>query len=318
MSRGTIFKPDNFDPSQFTFTTAKANNYGGKAAYVNFDKHRIRIESPKMYVPWGLSTYPKDDPNPQSYSINMSFPKEMDPTSQKFHDLLEQYDDMVVKASVENSQDWLGRKTMKEDMARGFYSSLLYKHKDPEGNITGKYPDSLSLKIRKNNDGEFSVKCFGPDKQRADVKDVVVKGCYIKAIFELNGVYLKKNAVSASATALQIRVYPPSKLTGYAFLPDEDDDEVIVLDDLNTPYQSSKQVKSSEAENEPENEAEVEPEAEAEDKPEAEAEVVDEVEDEVEDEPEAEVEADPQDNSDEASAESPPPTKKPKFSKKKK
>lgn len=313
MSRGQIFKPDNFDPTEFTFTAAKQNSYGGKASYVYSDKHRIRIETPKMLCQWGLSSYPRDDPNPQSYMINLSFPKELEGKMKVFHDNLDLYDETVVKTAIERSQDWLGRKTMKEDMARGFYSSLLYKHKDEEGNLTGKYPDTLTLKLRRNGDGEFTVKCFGPDKQRADVKDVVVKGCHIKAIIELNGVYLKKNSFSASATALQIRVYPPSRLTGYSFLPDEDDDEVVVLEDLDEPTGANTDTgntddKPEEAETTKEEDDETEP-----------KETEEPEEDTASSEPEAEAEEPEQSNSDESSSvESPPPKKKTKFTKKKK
>ena len=76
---------------------------------------------------------------------------------------------------------------------------------------------------------------FGNDKKAANVMDVCQKGCYVKAILELNSVFLKKNQFSSSATALQLRVFPADRMTGYPFLPDEDDDEVIVLADLAFP-----------------------------------------------------------------------------------
>jgi hypothetical protein len=147
---------------------------------------------------------------------------------------------------------------------------------------------------------------------------------------ELNGVYLQKNTYSASATALQIRVYPPSKLTGYSFLPDEDDDEVIVLGDLDTPSKPS--VKShanvseriTKDEDEPHEEKEVqdtEMEVQS-DMPLADdgivndEEVASDMNEVVADEEVANANDD--NNSDEQSSDSPPLKKKPKFTKKKK
>jgi len=230
MSKGTIFKADGFSPKNFTFSGVKENKYGGHYAPVNCDKHNIRIETPKMYVPWGISGYPKEDP--QSWSVNLQFPKEMTDRMQRFHDLIDETEQVVVNTAVERSQEWLGRKELKENLAREYFSTWMYRKLNAEGVPSGEYPDQLPLKLKRSN-GKFTVKCFGPDKQQANPEDVITKGCYIKAIIEINPVYLKKNSFSLSATALQVRVYPgASRLTGYSFLPDEDDDEVIVLGNL--------------------------------------------------------------------------------------
>lgn len=228
MSKGKIFKADAFDPSQFTFSTVKINKYGGKGVYVNCDKHKIRIETPKMLCPWGMSGYPQE--NPESFNVTLQFPKEMSDRMQVFHDKMEGINERVVETAIERSQEWLGKKTLKQDMANEFYSPLLRFSTSTDKNGIA-YPPSFALKLRQMN-GNFTVKCYGPDKQPANVKDVVTKGCYIKAIMEINSIFLKKNQFSASGTALQIRVYPSSRPTGYTFLPDEDDDEVIVLGDL--------------------------------------------------------------------------------------
>lgn len=248
MSRGTIYKADAFDPKDFTFAAVKENKFGGKFSPVHCDKHTIRIETPKMLVPFGLSTYPRGDPNPQSYYINLQFPREMGERMQVFHDKLDEFDNIVRKTAMKRSSDWLGRKTLKENLAREYHSTFMYKSKDSEGNPTDKYPDQFTLKL-KRKEGIFTVKCFGPDKKPADPATVLTKGCYVKAIMEVNPIYFKKNSFSSSGTALQLRVYPPTRLTGYAFLPDEDDDEVIVLGDLE---QASRNVAGGEPEN-PEN-----------------------------------------------------------------
>lgn len=226
MSKGTIFKADGFDPSEFTFSSVKTNNYNGKSAYINCDKHKIRIETPRMLCPWGLSGYPFE--NPDSYYMTLQFPKTETERMQSFHNKLLEFEERVVQTAMERSKDWLGKKTLKENMAREFYSGFLKKSIDKDGNG---YPDSFNLKLRRSN-GQFAVKCYGPDKKPAKIEDVLTKGCYVKAIMEFNNIYLKKNQFSSSATALQLRVYPSSRPSGYTFLPDEDDDEVLVLGNL--------------------------------------------------------------------------------------
>lgn len=227
MSVGSILKPGQFDPSTFEFTSVRVNSYNGKEVYVNHDNHKVRIMTPKLYCPWGLSTYPMNDPNPQSYYLVLQFPKGMNEKMQTFHDQLVAYDEHVIKTGMERSQEWFGRKNMKEPMMREFYSPFVKKHMKEDGT---QYPDTITLKLRFKND-RFAAKCFKGDKEPADILEAIKKGCYIKAVMELNGVYLKKNQGSASATALQLKVYPPTRLTGYAFIPDEDDDEIVNIEE---------------------------------------------------------------------------------------
>ncbi len=75
--------------------------------------------------------------------------------------------------------------------------------------VSGKnfQPDTITLKLRRSN-GNFTVKCFGNDKKAANVMDVCQKGCYVKAIIELNSVFLKKNQFSSSATAYILYACP--------------------------------------------------------------------------------------------------------------
>lgn len=231
MSKGTIFKADAFNPNNFTYSSVKENKFGGRYSPVHSDKHTIRIETPKMLVPFGLSTYPRGDPNPQSYYLNLQFPRDLGERMKIFHDNLDKFDDLTRQTAMKNSNEWLGRKTLKENLAREYHSTFMYKSKDSEGNPNGEYPDQFTLKLKRKN-GKFTVKCFGPDKMPADPSKVITKGCYVKAIMEINPIYFKKNSYSSSGTALQLRVFPATRLAGYAFLPDEDDDEVIVLGDL--------------------------------------------------------------------------------------
>lgn len=228
MSKVTILKGHSFDPNLFVYTSVKPNQYGGKASYINYEKHNVRIETPKMFCRWGIATYPPNDPNPTSYSIQLEFPKEMDENTRKFHNNVDLLDQATMRTAMERSKDWLGKATMNEESAKQFYSPLLIKHTDEDGNPTGKYADSIRLKLPLGKDGNFSTKCYNQDKKPAQLKDVLQKGCYVRAILELNGVNLKKNAYSLSCKALQLQVFPATKFTGYAFLPDEDDDEVLV------------------------------------------------------------------------------------------
>jgi hypothetical protein len=138
-------------------------------------------------------------------------------------------------------------------MVEQYFSRLMYRKRDSEGNVTGEYPDQISLKLKQQN-GKFTVKCFGPDKNPADPEKVLTRGCYVKAIIEINPVYLKKTSFSLSATALQLRVYPGApNFTGYQFLPDEDDDEVIVLGNLD---EASQNITNAEAQSEEEDDGE--------------------------------------------------------------
>lgn len=252
MSKYTILKPHEFDASQFVYTAVKPNSYGGKAAFINYEKHNVRIETPKMLCKWGIATYPPNDPNPTSYSMQIEFPRDMDEKMKQFHDNMELLDKTTMLTAMERSKDWLGKPSLTEESAKEFYTPILIKHLDEKGVPTGKYADSIRLKLPLNKDGRFSVKCFNHLKEPVELKDAIQKGSYVKAIIELNGVSLKKNAYSLSCKALQLQVYPATRFTGYSFLPDEDDDESVIV---TTTMPTAEMSECSMVENNDENEA---------------------------------------------------------------
>ena len=54
----------------------------------------------------------------------------------------------------------------------------------------------------------------------------IQKGCRVKVLYHQQSCWLNKNTgYGASNKLLQIKVYPASKLTGYAFIGDESDEE---------------------------------------------------------------------------------------------
>ena len=68
-----VMQPSEFDVSTVTYTEPKKfGDAGGKIIYMNIDRSRIALNTPKMRIPFGLNKY-QDAGKPPKYSLDMSF-----------------------------------------------------------------------------------------------------------------------------------------------------------------------------------------------------------------------------------------------------
>ena len=73
-----IIKPKNFDVNLLEFSEMKTNQYGGKAVYLKYNGGKFRMQTPKMYLPYGMNDYEIKDENTDEvkghkYTLDMSF-----------------------------------------------------------------------------------------------------------------------------------------------------------------------------------------------------------------------------------------------------
>lgn len=266
----TIFRVNEVNPEKWTLSKVRANQSGSKSVYVNFDNHRVNIQTPKMRLPFGISKNQWNDNDRPKYTVDLSFEKESNDKLDAFHKMLEDIDEFVMKQAIEHCKEWLGKNKLSKELSEELYNSVIRKYKDPQTKeFTGKYPDTLKLKLPQRN-GKFMCKAFGPDKQEVDLEEALKPGAKVIAIMQISQIWISTMGFGVSLNATQLKVYPPMKLTGYSFLPDEDDELELAQDEGNGDIQIKEEDedKEEEAEGEaskPEDNSDSEPEPEPED-----------------------------------------------------
>lgn len=216
----SIIKPKDFEPSSITFDEVKTNALGGKVVYLNHkDTKKITLQTPILAAPFGMSEYKDDKTGISKLNIDISFKgvKE-DPKIQEFMEKMQELDNHIINSGVENSKEWFGAKKKKE-IVEELCKVIIKPSPQPD-----KYEPTMRFKIPTNQKGEILMEAYDQNRNPFDIKNIQ-KGSKIRAIIECNSVWFVNKQFGISWRAVQIEVQKPDKITGFSFVPDEDEVE---------------------------------------------------------------------------------------------
>lgn len=229
----TILYKD-FDPALINFEPVSKNKMGGKMVRITYgpSKLPIRIQTPEMYLPFGVSNYTDEKTGEVSQSIDAAFRgvKE-DAKVKKFYDVMNAIDDKIIRACVDRSAEWLG-KPMGIDVIREFFRPLVKPPKEE------KYSPLLKIKIAPLSRGGQMPKVFDVH-DTAEAKDMayIMKGTVARLIITIPMVWFVNKTFGVSARLFQTAVVSRPVVTeNYAFAaedPDEytDDNKGFLFDE---------------------------------------------------------------------------------------
>ncbi len=265
----SIVKANNLNLSKVSFSDVKLNKHGLKMVYVNIDGGKLLIQTPKMYAPNGIKKWEKKDNNDtDKFEMEMSFFGE-DGTDKnaneirELHNKLKELDEKIKAKILENSSKWLGIKLDKNMLETVMYNPIVKIPKDKEGNVLP-YPSRLRTKIDRDNEtGKFlnnkkfntEVLFFDENKTKIDVNEnnamnVVPKGCQVINIIELVYISLSKTAISVKWKLVQSKVFKSKDaITSYAMIDDDDENENVLPDDLDSENNIVNEVETEVEEN---------------------------------------------------------------------
>ena len=214
----SVIKFSDLSLSDVTFSDIRKNaNNGGKTIFLSGRSGtKLYIQLPKMKVPFGLGVNEYDGKT--SYSLPMAAD---DPT---FVDFLKKLDDLVVTKIVENAETYLG-KAMNETVVREALYTALFRPPSDE-----KYSPIFKTKVLVNQDGTFVPQVFTTDREPFDLNKLE-KGQYVTAIVHIPSIWFVGTKFGITVRLQQLRVTPSQKLTEYAFIDEDVEDEDESFDD---------------------------------------------------------------------------------------
>lgn len=201
----------SFEPSTIKFSQVSKTNKGGKIIYLSFpNNERIKIQTPVMSAPFGISTY-DDANNGQSHVLDASFKGyDTNPKLEGFLGKCREFDDVLLATATENSKAWLGKAMTKEVTAEFLRRSVR------EANDPSKYAPTLRMKITPSTE-------FYNERQETTTMDYVTKGTSFRAILELASVWFVNKNYGVTWRVAQLAVVSrPDRLTGFAFRGEDD------------------------------------------------------------------------------------------------
>lgn len=192
----------NFEPSRVVFSATPAKtNKGNKIVYVNFeDNSRVRIQTPVLSAPFGVSTYDEASTGGKSYTLDGSFKGyEENEILKIFLDKCRQLDDHLINEATKNSKEWFGKASSRE------FIEELCRKVVRESNDPTKYAPTIRMKFATNLDGSCATQVFDENRNPVDM-DYLVRGTTFKAIVELSSVWFVQKSFGITLRLAQIAV----------------------------------------------------------------------------------------------------------------
>ena len=226
-----VIRYNKLNTDKVTFTDMKTNRYGRKTVGVKYNGKTLVVQTPKMYLPYGLSEYHVKDSNGNNtgdvkYSLDLSFKGWNDEGSsptKTFYEKMSEMDNLIVSKGLENRVSWFKSKSHTKEVIEALYSSSVRMSKDREtGEVSTKWPPTMKAKVY-NYDGNFKCDAYNAKREQVDFETNVTKGCYVQALVSCNSVWFAGGKFGVTWSMRQLIVHPPMRITGFSFLEDEDD-----------------------------------------------------------------------------------------------
>jgi hypothetical protein len=191
--------PKNVNTNNLRYSEVKTLQSGAKAVYINYGTSKLRIQTPVMYLPYGIGEGFEDKntkpDNKKKYDVTLSFKgHEENPKIESFLTKLREIESKIIDDAFENREPWFkdefdGQKTF---VARMF-SPIVKIDKDKQtGKIVGKYPPTIRFKLPYNTETDkFSFDSFNMDGSPFDLIDYIskLKAGKAQLIVELNSLW---------------------------------------------------------------------------------------------------------------------------------
>lgn len=182
--------------SNITFSEVKKNKQGGGSVSFKYTNQNVQFRFPQFMFPGGVlvkDNQNKDGSVTTSYTMSASLhgcdPYGVEPAAgtddvQKAYNFLREFQEAVLKAAVDNSPKWFGKKRELASLRDSFNKFLSVSvDNTAEGWVpNGKYPPSLRFKLPVY-DGKVSMDIIDDEdndvilKSPSDLPDAFGKGC---------------------------------------------------------------------------------------------------------------------------------------------
>jgi len=197
--------PKNVDVSKLKYSDIRTLASGSKSIYVNYGTQKLRIQTPVMYMPYGIGEGYEDKTikNPEikknvdkKYDLTISF-KGFDENVkiETFLSKMKEIEAEIIDKAFENREPWFkddydGNKAILSRM----FSPMIKVDKDPKtGKVVGKYPPTFRAKVPYDGaNDKFNFDAFDMESNEIDFTTIIskLKGGRTQLIIELTGIWL--------------------------------------------------------------------------------------------------------------------------------
>ena len=251
-----VLLPKDVDTRNLVYSLPKAQDMGAKFIRVTYKGEPLVIQTPTLYVPFGISCWPNEQQataqnQVKKFSLDLAL-RDMEgiPAVRELHDMLARIDEQIVDDA------WSGKlqigintkKLISRDVIAAMQNSSI---KMPREEDVGRYPPNIKIGLPVDENGAWRFPTFvtvdnklvmdggSSAPKQFDPMEIdrtfnpganlkaPLQGSMVTAIIQCTGVWVAGgSAFGCSWKVVQLRVRPAMSQRGYAF---RDDDAASLL-----------------------------------------------------------------------------------------
>jgi hypothetical protein len=192
--------PKDINVNNFKYSEVKTLASGAKAVYINYGSSKLRIQTPVMFLPYGVSegfeAEKKVDKKDKKYNLTLSFKgQDENPKIEVFLNKMKDIENKIINDAFDNREPWFkddfdGNKAFVSRL----FSPIIKVDKDKNtGKVIGKYPPTINFKIPYDSiNDKFNFQAFNmDDNELIDFNDIIgkLKSGKGQLIVELNSIW---------------------------------------------------------------------------------------------------------------------------------
>lgn len=195
--------PKDINTNNFKYSEVKTLASGAKAVYINYGSGKLRIQTPVMFLPYGVSEGFEDkkadkkvENKVKKYNLTLSFKgQDENPKIEVFLNKMKDIETKIINDAFDNREPWFkddfdGNKAIVSRL----FSPIIKVDKDKNtGKVIGKYPPTINFKLPYDTANEkFNFQSFNMDDNEViDFGEIAgkLKSGKAQLIVELNSIW---------------------------------------------------------------------------------------------------------------------------------
>ena len=205
----SVITPATFDAKKLTVSDIKKLDNGSSQVYINYDGKRLRVQAPRMSVPYDSGDYQDN----KKYKVQFSFKgKDSNPKLAAYYTMLEAIDDFIVEVATKNAGKWFKMPGASKEMIKLFYSPSLKFSKDKDGNLKD-YPPTQAVTLKMRN-GAFDAELYDTKNQSIEgltPVEILRRGAEVTPISDATGIWVADKKFGLAWKLHQARIDVPGE-----------------------------------------------------------------------------------------------------------
>jgi len=234
--------PKSVNVNSFKYSEVKVLKSGAKTIYINYGTSKLRMQTPVMYLPYGVNEGNFEDKNAKpdptkvekkdnKYDITLSFKgHEENSKISDFLNKVKEIETKVIDDAFEYRQAWF-----KDDfddnkaiLARLFTPNIKVDKDKVTGKPVGKYPPTIRIKLPYDNENDkFNFNSYNMNGELIDLNDIItkLKGGKAQLIVELNSIWFAGGKFGCTWKLITGK-FQRSIINDISFLEDSDTEKI--------------------------------------------------------------------------------------------